>query len=127
MYRRPPRSTRTATLFPSTTLFRSSRFRAVSRQTATIGRHDNRRSVTLVNHAERAVPVLVSVSPERFGGARQRLRGRLGRRAIVGQQAVDLVLDIGGLGVDRGAQPLLLRLPDHLVQDRKSTRLNSSH
>src|SRR3546814_2782222 len=42
-------------------------------------------------------------------------RSRLGRRAIVGQQAVDLVLDIGGLGVDRGAQPLLLRLPDHLV------------
>src|SRR3546814_4099528 len=97
MYRRPPRSTRTATLFPSTTLFRSSRFRAVSRQTSTIGRHDNRRSVTLVNHAERAVPVLVSVSPERFGDARQRLRGRLGRRAIVGQRSEEHTSELQSL------------------------------
>src|SRR3546814_5108869 len=46
MIRRPPRSTRTDTLFPSTTLFRSENFAAAPVE-AIIGRHADVRSVAV--------------------------------------------------------------------------------
>src|SRR3546814_419040 len=39
MVRRPPRSTRTDTLFPYTTLFRSGRYHQVRRMFAAVGNH----------------------------------------------------------------------------------------
>src|SRR3546814_13391725 len=79
MIRRPPRSTRTDTLFPYTTLFRS----------------------------------------QQIGVAADR-RGEVG---VVGEREAEVAEVVGA--VDR----LALRAQDQLVhqQDRKSTRLNSSH
>src|SRR3546814_8938257 len=34
---------------------------------------------------------------------------------LIGQKTIDLVLDVGGLGIDRGAEAIFLRLPDHAL------------
>src|SRR3546814_9152147 len=98
MRRRPPRSTRTDTLFPYTTLFRSST--AVLVMTAPVGNAGNRRR-TLV-----------------FAGAwlPQGARHRTAETASA------------HLGVWRpaGARHLFKPKPGQ-ARDRKSTRLNSSH
>src|SRR3546814_17800679 len=95
MIRRPPRSTRTDTLFPYTTLFRSQEGKRVRLQRKT------QRPVVL-DHMLAQVHL------------RQRNRG-LGAA----------VLDAGG-GKERQRLDLLL-LARQALQDRKSTRLNSSH
>src|SRR3546814_11977675 len=82
MIRRPPRSTRTDTLFPYTTLFRS-------RQHAVDRRDDP--ALAADRHAEHAAYITAS-------GGRHMQRGAVGNE----------------IGIDR-------------AQDRKSTRLNSSH
>src|SRR3546814_19895955 len=91
MTRRPPRSTRTDTLFPDTSLFRSfastNRFLAGSKQ------------------AERDL-----------------LGGRTAGQAI--QQAGGALTGTQPLGGVAPAAPAAPALP---TQDRKSTRLNSSH
>src|SRR3546814_3667338 len=99
MIRRPPRSTRTDTLFPYTTLFRSD---PVRRQGIGIGRPESRCRV----------------------GARQ-LRPRRGEvPAMRAQQVVAaFVVEFGAeAGIPAG-------LPEgsNARGDRKSTRLNSSH
>src|SRR3546814_9307006 len=53
--------------------------------------------------------------PQRRGNLCQRLRRRLRHRAVIGQKTVDLVLDVGGLRIDRGAEAIFLRLPDHAL------------
>src|SRR3546814_19497960 len=85
MIRRPPRSTRTDTLFPYTTLFRSQGLSAVGPRRLLL------RTVVLVQLGE--------------------IRHQLVAHA-----------DIAGLGVVVGVD-----LAAALEQDRKSTRLNSSH
>src|SRR3546814_15868252 len=50
MIRRPPRSTRTDTLFPYTTLFRSRRPRCRSRAAGSAGREEDRVPQALVDH-----------------------------------------------------------------------------
>src|SRR3546814_13074662 len=96
MVRRPPRSTRTDTLFPYTTLFRS----------------------------------LVLEVPEDFDA----LGAAIGQRQL--EQARRFVFRLSGgrlAGVDhrrllRACQDLRIDpLPQGSQQDRKSTRLNSSH
>src|SRR3546814_10976977 len=102
MIRRPPRYTRTDTLFPSTTLFRS---------------------LELVDLVARRHPhgvELLGACLERGVVVLQRGDALL-RRGLFGRQS----LDIGFLLRD-----LLFQRPQSrrgVVQDRKSTRLNSSH
>src|SRR3546814_4241529 len=101
MIRRPPRSTRTDTLFPYTTLFRSQRIAG--------GRPMDAREVDVgvgphVHlHLARTVWLHDVEIDERVG----RARGRIA-----------LVVDLGARRADR-------RAADNA--DRKSTRLNSSH
>src|SRR3546814_5720100 len=100
MIRRPPRSTRTATLFPYTTLFRSP-----ARQ-----RRQHARRGGDFRLAER-----VGVGENRVGRGdikRSLVPGDAEGRGEIGQQVaalVDLPVAVG------------------VAQDRKSTRLNSSH
>src|SRR3546814_2456621 len=100
MIRRPPRSTRTDTLFPYTTLFRSVRSLLLG---SLVAQGDQRVLV-----CEGAVDVDVSG----VGG----LQG--GGQVAVGRGGA---LQRGGDQVGIVAGHLLL------VEDRKSTRLNSSH
>src|SRR3546814_11258322 len=106
MIRRPPRSTRTDTLFPYTTLFRSVAFLVGHRHDAGFV-HDARAHLQL--------------------GAGFFMLARLG--ADVGRQ-FDEALRLAGSVQHRRAGPLhddfAATLGDALL-DRKSTRLNSSH
>src|SRR3546814_14554300 len=98
MIRRPPRSTRTDTLFPYTTLFRSNAARLAHRQLLAQPRLQPAHLV-----AERA-----DGEVERLGRARQVADPRGGDEALQGvQREAAHAWDSGG--------------------DRKSTRLNSSH
>src|SRR3546814_13096604 len=98
MIRRPPRSTRTDTLFPYTTLFRS------------VG--DDFEAV--VEHASRVCVVV------RFGGRESldQLGVALQWRAVQGGEL---------LARKRGTLPDVLHQLLPARGDRKSTRLNSSH
>src|SRR3546814_11398641 len=98
MIRRPPRSTRTDTLFPYTTLFRSEKVEGVR--------------VLRIPFEHPAVKLLGVGQPSlsvQLDAALQRLLGRHLRQM---RRADRLLLGLGGA-------PALL--------DRKSTRLNSSH
>src|SRR3546814_15955588 len=97
MVRRPPRSTRTDTLFPYTTLFRS-RERDLDDQFVRLARR--------LEHAGEEV-VAGDRAPVRMDGGAQPDHGRriVRRRVVVADRAAE------------GAT----------VADRKSTRLNSSH
>src|SRR3546814_4068549 len=115
MRRRPPRSTRTDTLFPYTTLFRS--------------RHGDRfRRSARAAHTAAAIRVL---TPACDADARQS-HDRVRRGAVAAERA----LRADGLhprDADRlpaGPRPAgddLDAAPLHLREDRKSTRMNSSH
>src|SRR3546814_969365 len=103
MIRRPPRSTRTDTLFPYTTLFRSDDFK----------RNDLHLPDKLLAHVETA---------DEVGGhadaAEQRenmLRNPVVEHALAGNRPFFLCVEGGRV---------VLEILD---QDRKSTRLNSSH
>src|SRR3546814_19782817 len=101
MIRRPPRSTRTDTLFPYTTLFRSARL---------TDREEQRLIEQLVAHATIEAldePVL---------------------RWSAGCDIMPLDSDIAAPGQHRVRRQLRAVIDDdHLRRDRKSTRLNSSH
>src|SRR3546814_19097076 len=97
MIRRPPRSTRTDTLFPSTTLFRS--------------------------HVDHRV---VAQSAAEVGGGKQEEAGPEPLRRAVDFLDRDLVfrLALPAAGVEREAVDSAALRGE---EDRKSTRLNSSH
>src|SRR3546814_4102029 len=104
MIRRPPRSTRTDTLFPNTTLFRSPALQLVDERIPFL--HD------LVFHRENLLPLA----------------------ALLALQLLDFLLDgmlfLKGHGLARLAAQhldLFLSVGQRLFGDRKSTRLNSSH
>src|SRR3546814_15307281 len=99
MIRRPPRSTRTDTLFPSTTLFRSHIHPAVLMHAERVDPHERRLQVVLA------------------GGK----LGDLGSGKAVGAVRVSRGGRLEGL-VGVGHPP-----GDRTGEDRKSTRLNSSH
>src|SRR3546814_2179719 len=113
MIRRPPRSTRTATLFPYTTLFRSSRLSSAGRPSplVTVGIMDDKGA--LLGHGERGEVVIRSSlvmagyykNPDATAEASAHGWHHTG--------------DIGYLDDDN-----YLFIVD---RDRKSTRLNSSH
>src|SRR3546814_15986244 len=104
MIRRPPRSTRTDTLFPYTTLFRS-------------------RLLPLLHNILRRASYLALLDEQ--PAALQRLVSVLARSALLGERLaahpllLDELLDVRVSGELPGR--------DALVADRKSTRLNSSH
>src|SRR3546814_6697113 len=103
MIRRPPRSTRTDTLFPYTTLFRSAALTVDNRST----------SVML----ERAIPSSKqTIQPGGFEQAKYLLRLPAESR-VRDAMILSLTTD--------GAQGYAFSPPD--TKDRKSTRLNSSH
>src|SRR3546814_11261847 len=111
MLRRPPRSTRTDTLFPYTTLFRSLRVKLAERPRRRIARICKnlaaRRRLPFVERDEIGlghINLAAHLEHGRPAGAVKPLR-HIAKRA-----------DIGG--------DVLALLP---VADRKSTRLNSSH
>src|SRR3546814_2434730 len=112
MIRRPPRSTRTYTLFPYTTLFRSQR-----RLLAPGAGAHLQNSIALVRLVLRQEQDLDPVVENRNARA-QGLRLLLGQRLHLGirRRIVEQRLGLG-------------QLPPHLAEraDRKSTRLNSSH
>src|SRR3546814_9849171 len=64
--RRPPRSTRTDTLFPYTTLFRSPRGRAVRRRRDTLARHrlDRNEASRRPGHAPRRLAAARKMRPQ---------------------------------------------------------------
>src|SRR3546814_1563966 len=121
MIRRPPRSTRTDTLFPYTTLFRSA---------VLAHRQDGLHLLALLQPQpvdDRAaarmrpgVGQLVHGQPEHPAGAGE------GQQRVVGVDQPQLVDEILFLGRRRvaSAPAALLRA---VAADRKSTRLNSSH
>src|SRR3546814_952824 len=112
MIRRPPRSTRTDTRFPYTTLFRSDRWRVPAPDP------DRVRPVDRVRGAE-LLPVLLQ------------LRRRSADRMIGGGQHIDgfEVPIHGSLGSPLllGGAPRGLAIVNGTLADRKSTRLNSRH
>src|SRR3546814_10042886 len=99
MIRRPPRSTRTDTLFPYTTLFRSVEIGGRDRFAALIGSHDPD-----VGNAN-----AVSSIPARIDQQTSSRRKPGSKNIIAGSQAIR-----SPLGCAKAV-------------DRKSTRLNSSH
>src|SRR3546814_10911356 len=109
MIRRPPRSTRTDTLFPYTTLFRSQRRAARSGTGGAVHHVVDDEAVEQLHRARAAVGELRVVGDEHQRGPVLGLQSE--------QQVDDLV---AGLAV---------QVAGRLVgqQDRKSTRLNSSH
>src|SRR3546814_8645537 len=102
MIRRPPRSTRTDTLFPYTTLFRSQR---------------TERREAVVARCEAVVPEVGKVRriEERLA---LRIPAHAGRDAPVLAEGL-LPARLDGMRLDLPVVPV--------VADRKSTRLNSSH
>src|SRR3546814_4856069 len=104
MIRRPPRSTRTDTLFPYTTLFRS------LPQRHGIG------SRALAHLVQRALADAARVRVDRT--FERRVVGAVGHQPQVGQR----VLDLGALEEAHAAVDAVRTL-----LDRKSTRLNYSH
>src|SRR3546814_5674376 len=101
MIRRPPRSTRTDTLFPYTTLFRSTVMRNL-RVLATDQRTDN----TTDENGQTVVKTFSTVTVE--------ATPKIAEEIAVSQNVGELSLSLRSIA-------------DNKTQDRKSTRLNSSH
>src|SRR3546814_9108721 len=111
MIRRPPRSTRTDTLFPYTTLFRSQILDRREAAARIFGQEDADRDLAV---GEREFGgVLIDIAQRRDA---DRLAERLRRHAEFGGEVHARVDD------DFGARNVALD-----PRDRKSTRLNSSH
>src|SRR3546814_7698834 len=132
MRRRPPRSTRTDTLFPYTTLFRSQRRKCLidDGEGLAAGRPDRRQRIVTDEAGAAALDAELAdlVRVAQMVGALDPLRGRL--------QA-----DLGAVAQHREAKRLLRAQNNDALQlleafnrapvdrddlDRKSTRLNSS-
>src|SRR3546814_9507189 len=111
MIRRPPRSTRTDTLFPYTTLFRSSRDRRLIGLRAHPRRHHRllHRAVAADRAGDQAARLLVGEAL----AAREP-----GLEPVIAGRAAKIEHDHGSGGSDQRVEFAL---------DRKSTRLNSSH
>src|SRR3546814_8990624 len=110
MIRRPPRSTRTDTLFPYTTLFRSNS----GEQAAILVIHQ--RTAALDQVADLGTQLAVGRPARGDLGLSEQYRGDLAM-AGAGQGAIER-LQRAQVGDGAARRP---------SQDRKSTRLNSSH
>src|SRR3546814_4488291 len=110
MIRRPPRSTRTDTLFPYTTLFRS-----------IVAAGDGLGVRLDAVHRHRLQGILVLIEE---GVAEDAVRGRIGVQPLHDEVVVLAGLDEGAVLAHAAADLFHACL---LERDRKSTRLNSSH
>src|SRR3546814_17197124 len=122
MIRRPPRSTRTYTLFPYTTLFRSALAGEIlhGRDAVVGGGGDLQHGRIEVGDGRDRQGLLEG--PFADGSfVERRGRGEAEGHLIGGDAADVLHRGAGDLGAGGGARHLLVQ------QDRKSTRLNSSH
>src|SRR3546814_8435385 len=119
MIRRPPRSTRTDTLLPYTTLFRSDQ-RLVARRVAF-----EHVAADRFGGVDAAAVAVDHDDARGVGAARDQFAHRF-RPADAEAQHDDMV---GELCLDAGHTPFFPYLPDRelIGGDRKSTRLNSSH
>src|SRR3546814_13408154 len=114
MTRRPPRSTRTDTLVPYTTLFRS------VEQAAVVGRQADR-VVALVDGAEQAAQML----PDARGSGAEHVAAVAAPGDVVAQPAQRIVIVAAVVDWQQGT---VFGIEDEQQAiDRKSTRLNSSH
>src|SRR3546814_1958771 len=117
MIRRPPRSTRTDTLFPYTTLFRSSLYlrpRLSRRRRPRAARFSRQRASLCVRH-RRPHAAALAEGAELFGRP-EAFRGDAGLLGLV-----------RALGVAEGRGPARLDGLRTRERDGKSTSLNSSH
>src|SRR3546814_18108917 len=99
--RRPPRSTRTDTLFPYPTLFRSARTDTSQQGEPGTGARQRLAGLDLPSHLDARVDGVTG-------------RGHLGRGRIVARRGLVTATGVAAIGGRRAL-------------DRKSTRLNSSH
>src|SRR3546814_13985593 len=106
MIRRPPRSTRTDTLFPYTTLFRS-----LETADGEVPSPPAAEPTIDLDALEQRVSGLSLADVDSYGHGPQR----------------GAVLVEGGLGGPDAVRQLLAAIPEGFPRDRKSTRLNSSH
>src|SRR3546814_5027532 len=127
MIRRPPRATRTDTLFPYTTLFRSFEIRETDPGFSGFHR------IEYALFAQNGLQGLNTVADQLLtdiGTLKQRLRDQtLKPQQLAGSAARLLRRVAGNLSADDSA-PYNLSQPADLqgtLEDRKSTRLNSSH
>src|SRR3546814_3717552 len=134
MIRRPPRSTRTDTLFPYTTLFRSRELRnfveraSVLHGGETLGAEDvamllNPTAAFAPRYAVPGSPAAVSASAEDFAAAPLASAAPTAKTPAPGRP-IDLKREIETIELEQIY--LALDLADGII-DRKSTRLNSSH
>src|SRR3546814_2597467 len=126
MIRRPPSSTRTDTLFPYTTLFRSDRQHVRCPELPPFTRRD----VDLADHGLRLPhpgeeqPCIVAPAKVGHLDAAKIERPRFTRPADDDRAAYDAA--IAAEGLNGRPTPPVRRARGH-AEDRKSTRLNSSH
>src|SRR3546814_4131148 len=124
MIRRPPRSTRTDTLFPYTTLFRSA-----SRQP----KIDRMTTLTQQNQARISAVAQARSDLEGFADSLSQMveDGTLRSTPTVSDESVLTATARAGLQADSFAATIevtqLARAQTAYSGDRKSTRLNSSH
>src|SRR3546814_3944155 len=124
MIRRPPRSTRTDTLFPYTTLFRSDRgHRARTVASRPVERTDERR---LGLFCGAALPARREAYRAAEPGCRSALAARstAARFRGIRDRRPDLALQVGRRDRLQGVRESVAECDP---ADRKSTRLNSSH
>src|SRR3546814_6353430 len=118
MIRRPPRSTRTDTLFPYTTLFRSVVERAKLYRHARSTRQDARIvEAGLGDRGERRASLTSNRAAVDEGD----------RTAGVADDSGDVAGDRAAVGQSHRAVGAVAETDGRAVEDRKSTRLNSSH
>src|SRR3546814_2144804 len=113
MIRRPPRSTRTDTLFPYTTLFRS----AV---------HADEGATAIPRRQQRRI---VESQPQRSHVRAERIVRHDGPCHEVGLLRLDFLIDMRAVVTVGPAVETAFAYRRQIIrhQDRKSTRLNSSH
>src|SRR3546814_9277634 len=135
MIRRPPRSTRTDTLFPYTTLFRSRLVAALERAIALEQMDDV--AVRIAEHLHFDVAGREDIFLDQHAIVAERAGGlALARLQRVGEllRSIDAAHPLAAAARDRLDEHRLadriglgLQVIGVLILDRKSTRLNSSH
>src|SRR3546814_9255510 len=124
MIRRPPRSTRTDTLFPYTTLFRSAVLLddVHTHQLAKLGDQ-------LVALIQQIVGCVLRRRGVRRGDLRIQVADAFRETVDLSHDGRDLGIDVVALAVQEGigVVDLAYQAAGAAQQDRKSTRLNSSH
>src|SRR3546814_2612559 len=120
MLRRPPRSTRTDTLFPDTTLFRSRTDPAFGSLPLSDPQFGRRIDGALRGPLSRIIATAETISGQFDGPIRADYARYAGDIAHAGRHLLGLVDDLADLqNIERPGF--------RAARDRKSTRLNSSH